>query len=36
MCNELNIDAFDLSTGFMCSDVHKLEKLGSLSIKYLK
>ena len=30
--NELNIQGFDFSNGFKCSDVHKLEKLNNLSI----
>ena len=30
--NEINIDGFDFSNGFKCSDVHKFEKLNNLSI----
>ena len=30
--NELNIDGFDFSNGFKCSDVHKFEKLNDSSI----
>ena len=30
--NELNIQAFDFSNGYKCSDVHKFEKLNNLSI----
>ena len=30
--NELNIEDFDFSNGFKCSDVHKFEKLNDLSI----
>ena len=29
---ELNIDVFDFSNGFKCSDIHKFEKLNNLSI----
>ena len=31
--DELNIEAFDFSNGFKCSDVHRFEKLNGLSIK---
>ena len=30
--NELDIDGFDFTNGFKCSDVHKFEKLNNLSI----
>ena len=30
--NELNINGFDFTNGFKCSDVHKFEKLNNLSI----
>ena len=30
--NELNTEDFDFSKGFKCSDVHKFEKLNTLSI----
>ena len=30
--DEVNIQGFDFSKGFKCSDVHKFEKLNSLSI----
>ena len=30
--NELNIDGFDFTNGFKCSDVHKFEGVNSLSI----
>ena len=30
--NELNIDGFDFTNGFKCSDVHKFEKLNNLFI----
>ena len=30
--NELNIEGFDFTNGFKCSDVHKFEKLNKLSI----
>ena len=30
--SELNIDSFDFSNGFRCSDVYKFEKLNNLSI----
>ena len=30
--NELNIDCFDFTNGFKCCDMHKFEKLNSLSI----
>ena len=30
---ELNIDAFDFTNGFKCSDMHRFEKLKNLSIK---
>ena len=30
--NELNIEGFDFSNGFKCSDVHRFEKLNNLSI----
>ena len=30
--NELNIEGFDFSNGFRCSDIHNFEKLNSLSI----
>ena len=30
--HELNIDGFDFTNGFKCSDVYKLEKLYNLSI----
>ena len=29
--NELNIDGFDFTNGFRCSDVHKIERLYNLS-----
>ena len=31
--NELNINGFDFSYGFKCSDVHKFNELNNLSIK---
>ena len=31
--NELNINGFDFTNGFKCSDNHKFEKLNNLSIK---
>ena len=34
--NEINIEGFDFSTGFGCSDVHKFEKLNTLSINIFK
>ena len=30
--NELNIDGFDFTNGFKCSDVHKIEKINNLSV----
>ena len=30
--NELNLEGFDFTNGFKCSDVHKFEKLNNLSI----
>ena len=30
--DEINIEGFDFSNGFMCSDVHKFERLNNLSI----
>ena len=30
--NEINIDGFDFTNGFRCSDVHKLNELNNLSI----
>ena len=30
--NELNIEGFDFSIGFKCSDVHKFEKLNYFSV----
>ena len=33
--NELNIDCFDFSNGFECSDIHKFEKLNKLFINIL-
>ena len=30
--DELNIEGFDFTNGFKCSDVHKFEKLNNLSI----
>ena len=30
--NELNINGFDFSNGFKCSDMHRFEKLNTLSI----
>ena len=30
--NELNIEGFDFTNGFKCSDVHKFEKINNLSI----
>ena len=30
--NELDIQGFDFSNGFKCSDVHRFEKLNNLSI----
>ena len=30
--NELNIEGFDFTNGFKCSDVHKFEKLNNLCI----
>ena len=30
--NELNVEGFDFTNGFKCSDVHKIEKLNNLSI----
>ena len=30
--NELNIQGFDFTNGFKCSDVHEFEKLNNLSI----
>ena len=30
--NELNIDGFDFSNGFKCSDMYRFEKLNNLSI----
>ena len=29
---KLNIEGFDFTNGFKCSDVHKFEKLNNLSI----
>ena len=34
--DELNLDAFDLSNGFRCSDVHNFEKPNKLSINILE
>ena len=34
--NELNIEGFDFSNGFKCSDVHKFEKLNSLPINRIQ
>ena len=34
--NKLNIQGFDFTNGFKCSDVHKFEKLNSLSINILE
>ena len=31
--DELNMEGFDFSNGFRCSDVHIFEKLNNLSIK---
>ena len=31
--SELNIEDFDFTIGFQCSDVHIFEKLNSLSVK---
>ena len=33
---ELNIDGFDFTNGFKCSDVHNFEKLNNLSINVFK
>ena len=30
--NELNINGFDFTNGFKCSDLHRLEKLNNLSV----
>ena len=30
--SELNIEVFDFSNGYKCSDMHKFEKLNNLSI----
>ena len=30
--NDLNIEGFDFSNGFKCSDMHKFEKLNNLSV----
>ena len=30
--NELNIDGFDFSNGFKCSDVHKFNEINNLSV----
>ena len=30
--DELNIESFDITNGFKCTDVHKFEKLNILSI----
>ena len=34
--DELNIEGFDISNGFRCSDVHILEKLNNLSINIVE
>ena len=34
--NELNIQDFDFTNGFKCSDVHKYNELNSLSIEILE
>ena len=34
--NELNIQGFDFSNGFKCSDMHRFEKLFNLSIDILE
>ena len=34
--DELNIDGFDFKNGFKCSDVHKFEKLNSLSLNIIE
>ena len=31
--NEINIDGFEFTDGFKCSDVHRFEELNNLSIK---
>ena len=31
--NDLNIQGSDFTNGFICTDVHKFEKINSLSIK---
>ena len=31
-CNELNIEGFDFTNGFRCSDMYRFEKLNNLSI----
>ena len=31
--NELNIESFDFTNGFKCSDVHRYNKLNNLSVK---
>ena len=33
--DEVNIDGFDFSNGFMCSDVRKIEELKIMSLKKL-
>ena len=34
--DELNINGFDFTNGFKCSDVHNFEKLNNISINILK
>ena len=34
--NEINIEGFDFTNGFKCSDVHKYEKLNILSINIFR
>ena len=34
--NELNIEGFDFTNGFKCSDVHKFEKLNNLSTNIIE